>query len=77
MKKYCRHHNGVPAGHRVKMKEKRDKYLDFARAEKAMNMKVMVILIVTDTLETIPKGLEKKLKEQEVRGRIQTTAQLS
>ena len=35
-------------------------------------MRVMVILMVIDTLGTIPKGLEKRLEGLEIRERIET-----
>ena len=35
-------------------------------------MKVNVIAIVVNALEMVPKGLEKKLEELEIRGRIKT-----
>ena len=65
----------VPADHRVKVKEgkKLDKYLDFARElKKLLNMKVTVIPIVVGDFGMVPKSLEEKLVEQEVRGRIET-----
>ena len=51
-----------------------DKYLDLARElkEKNWNMKVTMILIVVGALETVPKGLEKRLEELEIRERIET-----
>ena len=35
-------------------------------------MKVTVIPIAADTLETVTKNLEKRLEELEIRGRIET-----
>ena len=70
----------VPADHRVKLKEseKIDKYLDLARERKNLwNMKVMVMPIVTGALGTVTEGLVQRLKDLEIRGRmetIQTTA---
>ena len=42
------------------------------RDEKLWNMKVTMILIVVGALETVSKGLEKILKELEIRRRIDT-----
>ena len=68
-------HLAVPTDHRVKFKEneKRDKYLDLARElKKLWNMKVSIILIVTDALGTVTEGLVKGLKDLEIRGRVKT-----
>ena len=49
------------------------------RAEKLLDIKVTAILIVSGTLRTVPKGLEKRLEELEIKGTteaIQTTALL-
>ena len=65
----------VPADHRVKLKEneKMDKYLDLARElKKLWNMRVKVIPKVVGALGTIPKGLEKRFENLEIRGKIDT-----
>ena len=52
----------VPANHRLKIKEneKQDKYLDLARELKTLwNIKVMVISIVSGTLGTVTKWIDK------------------
>ena len=57
---------GVPADHRVKMKEieKRDKYLNLARElKKQLNVKVKVILIVIGALGTVTKWLVQGLED--------------
>ena len=61
--------------HRVKVKvnEKRDKYLDLARELKILwIMKVAVIPIVIGALGTIPRGLVKGLGDSEIRGQEET-----
>ena len=61
----------VPVDHREKIKESktRDKYLDHARElRKVWNMKVAVIPIVIGALGMVPKGLERRLGEFEIRG---------
>ena len=56
---------------KIKENEKRDKYLDLARELKKLgNMIEMMMLIVVDTLGTVPEGLEKRLVELKNRGRI-------
>ena len=65
----------VPADHRVKLKEneKMGKYLDLARElKKLWNMRVKVIPIVVGALGTVPINLEKRLEDQQIRGRIET-----
>ena len=55
----------VPANYRLKIKEneKINKYLDLSRElKRQLNMKMMVILIVTGALGTDTKGLEKRLR---------------
>ena len=48
---------------KIKESEKIDKYFDLARElEKFWNMRVIVIRVVVDTLETVLKGLEKRLE---------------
>ena len=63
----------IPANHRVKMEESKkiNKYMNLLRELwKAMDMKEMPI--IAGALGTIPKGLVRKQKEQEIRGRIKT-----
>ena len=74
---------GVPADHRVKLKESEKGYrcLNLAREQKKepWNMKVTLIPIVNGTLFTVTKGLEQGLEDLEIRRRvetIQTTASL-
>ena len=65
----------VPADHRVKLKEreKKDKYLDFARElKKLRNMLVTFIPIVFSSLGTVPKGLIKGLEDLDLTGRVET-----
>ena len=60
---------------RLKMKESgnMDKYLNLARElKKPFNTKVTVVPIVINALGTVSKGLERRPKELEVRGRIET-----
>ena len=62
----------VPLDHRMKMKEheKINKYLNLARElKKLWNMKatMTVILVVVSMPRTVSKGLEKRLKELEIR----------
>ena len=67
----------VPADYRMKIEESKkiDKQLDFARKlkKKPRNMKVTVISMGVRALGTVPKGLEKRLVEQVIRIRIETT----
>ena len=66
---------GVPADHRINLKEseKKDKYLDLARElKKLWNMKVTIVPIVIGALGTITKGLLKGLEDLEVGGRVET-----
>ena len=73
---------GLPADHRVKLKEseKKDKFLDIARElKKKWNMKVTVISIVISVLGTLIKRLVQELEDLKVRVRratMQTTALL-
>ena len=63
----------TPADHRMKIKESKKiyKYLDLAKELKKMwNMTVTEIPIVVG--EKVPKCLEKKLVELQIRGRIDT-----
>ena len=67
----------VLADHRIKLKvcEKRDKYLDLARELKKKqlwNMKVTIIPIVIGAFGTVTKGLLKGLEDLEVGGRVET-----
>ena len=65
----------VPADHRIKLKvcEKRDKYLDLARElKKIWNMKVTIITIVVGAFGTVTKGLLKGLEDLEVSVRVET-----
>ena len=56
---------------KVKESEKTNKYLDLVRElKKLWNIKVTVIPIVVGTLGIIPKGLEKRLGELEISGKI-------
>ena len=55
------------------MNGKIEKYLDLSRKPNKMwNMRVTVIPLAGGALGTIHKGLEKRLKELEMRGRIET-----
>ena len=63
----------VLADHRIKLKEceKKDKYLDLARASKKLwNMKVTIVPIVIGAFRTITKGLLKGLEDLEAGGRV-------
>ena len=65
----------VPADHRIKLKvrEKKDKYLDLARELKELwNMQVTITPIVIDAFGTVTKGLLKELEDLEVGGRVET-----
>ena len=65
----------VAADHRVKFKEreKKDKYLDLAKELKKMwNMKAMFMLIIIGAFGTVTKGLLKRLRDLEIRGRVET-----
>ena len=65
----------VPADNREKIKEseKRNKHLGLARELRKMwNMRVTVIPIVISVLGVVPKDLEKRLEDLEIRGRIET-----
>ena len=58
--------------HRVKIKvsEKRDKYLDLAREpRKLWNMKAVVISIVIGALGTVSKSFERGLEEIKIAGK--------
>ena len=63
----------VTADHRVKIKEngKRDKCLNLAsELKKLWSMRVTVMANVVDSFGTVPKGLERGLKELEISGRM-------
>ena len=65
----------VPADFELKMLEikKRDKYMDLARElKKQWYMKMTLIQIVDDAVEMVPKVLERRQEELEIRGRIKT-----
>ena len=60
----------VPADDRMKLKvsEKKDKYLDLARENKkynCLNMKVMVIPVIIGGFGTVTKGLVQGLEDLE------------
>ena len=61
---------------KIKVNEKVDKYLDFARElkkkQKQWNMRVTVIPVVVGALGTVLKSLERGLEVLEIRGRIET-----
>ena len=66
---------GVPADHRVKLKEseKKDKYLDLARELKNLwYIRVTFIPLVIGALGTVTKGLLNGLEDFERRGRVET-----
>ena len=63
----------VPTDHRMKIKDRkrRDKYLDFVRViKKLWNMKLKVIVFILGALGTIPKSIDKSLREMEIKERI-------
>ena len=63
----------TPANHRIKLKEKKDKYLNLARElKKLWNMKVTIIPIVIGAFGTVTKGLLKGLEDLEVGGWVET-----
>ena len=65
----------VPADHGIKLKvsEKKDKYLDLAREwKKLWNMKVKIIPIVIGDFGTVTKGLLKRLEDLEAGGCVET-----
>ena len=65
----------IPVDNRVKIKESKilDKYLDLARELKRLwSMMVTVIPIVVGVLGMVPKSLENRLGELNIRGRIKT-----
>ena len=63
----------VPADHRLKECEKKDKYLDLPTELKNLwNLPVTIIPIVIGAFGTVAKGLLKGLEELEVGGRVET-----
>ena len=65
----------VPVHPRINLKEceKKDKYLDLTRElKKLWNVKVTIVPIVIDALDTITKGLLKGLEDLEVGRRVET-----
>ena len=65
----------LPADHRIKLKvcEKKDKFLDLSRElKKLWNMKVIIIPIVTGALGTVTKGLLKGLEDLKIGGWVET-----
>ena len=65
---------GVPADYRIKLKvsEKKDKYLDLAsKLKKLWNMKVKIIPIAIGAFGTVTKGLLKGLKDMEIKGWVE------
>ena len=57
----------VPADHRIKECEKKDKYLNLARElKKLWNLKVTIVTIVIGAVGTITKGLLKGQEDLEV-----------
>ena len=64
----------IPVDDKMKIKEseKVDKYLDLAKdLIKLWNRKVMVIPIAVGALGTVPKDLEKRLRELKIKRRIE------
>ena len=63
----------VPADHRVKLKEKNDKYLDLSwELKKLWNMNVRMMAIVIGTLITVTQWLIRGPVDLEIRGRAET-----
>ena len=67
----------VLADHRLMLREskKKDKYVDLARElKKLWNMQVTVIaiVIVTEALGTVTKGMVKEPEDVEIRERVET-----
>ena len=56
----------------LKWKKAKRKTSIASELKKLWNMKVMAIAIVVGSLETVHKGLDKRLGELEIRGRIET-----
>ena len=62
----------VPADHRIKECEKKDKYLELARELKNLwNMQATIIPIVIGAFGTVTKGLLKGLGDLEVGGWVE------
>ena len=59
---------------KVKMKVKKiDKFLDLVRnLKKLWNVRVVVIPVVVGALRTVPKSLQRGLKQLEIRGTAKT-----
>ena len=56
----------------IKESEKIDKYLDLARELKELyNMKLTMVPVIVGVPGTVPKGLEKRMEEQEIRGKVE------
>ena len=56
---------------KVEEGKKLEKYLDLAKESKKLwDMKVKMIPIVVGALETVPKNLEKRLNELEIKGEL-------
>ena len=65
----------IPADFKVKIKEKekKEKYFELAKElRKLWNMKLTVIPVIIGALRTVPKGMERRLKELEIGERIDT-----
>ena len=57
----------------MKENEKIDKFLEFVREQKKLwNLRVMVILIIVGVPGVVSKGLERRLAELDIWGRINT-----
>ena len=53
---------------KIKENERRDKYSDLDKElRRPKNMRMTVIPVVIGTLGTVPKGLERRLKENDLR----------
>ena len=64
----------IPYDHWVKLKERKDKYLDLTREMKKLRItvKVTVIGIIIVGFGTVTKGLVKEQEDLEIRGRVET-----
>ena len=67
-------HLAIPANHKIKLKEKkekkRDKYLYFTR--ELWNMKMTGIPTIIGALGTVTKGFIQGREDLEIRGRVET-----
>ena len=66
----------IPADRRIRMKESKiiNRYLDFSKELKMLRIMIMTIKqIIAGALQIVPKRLESRLKELEIRGWIETT----